>query len=97
MNTSEDILPLLEMLIARLERLSADSNWAHRASGLRGSLLRYQEELLTRHGSELNLTPEEVSQLEQLMRSGFTMLEKAALEIDLPKSYLHSTNEDQAG
>ena len=25
MNTSEDILPLLEMLIARMERLSADS------------------------------------------------------------------------
>ena len=28
------------LLISRLERLSADSYWAHRASGLRGALLR---------------------------------------------------------
>lgn len=33
------------MLIARLERLSADSVWAHRASGLRGSLLHAQQQL----------------------------------------------------
>ena len=29
-----------ELVLARLERLSADSIWAHRASGLRGSILK---------------------------------------------------------
>ena len=32
------------MLTERLERISADSVWAHRASGVRGSLLRLLEE-----------------------------------------------------
>jgi len=31
---------LLQMLVKRLERLSADSRWARRASGLRGSMLK---------------------------------------------------------
>ncbi len=31
-------MSLLELLISRLEHLSSDSRWAHRASGLRGSL-----------------------------------------------------------
>lgn len=35
---------LLCMLTERLERISADSVWAHRASGVRGSLLRLLEE-----------------------------------------------------
>ncbi|MFA5835616.1 MAG: hypothetical protein WC837_01550 [Bellilinea sp.] len=29
----------LRLLIARLERLSVDSHWAHRAAGMRGGLL----------------------------------------------------------
>ena len=32
------------MLSERLERISADSIWAHRASGVRGSLLHLLEE-----------------------------------------------------
>lgn len=32
------------MLTERLERISVDSVWAHRASGVRGSLLRLLEE-----------------------------------------------------
>jgi hypothetical protein len=32
------------MLTERLERISADSIWAHRASGVRGSLLRLLDE-----------------------------------------------------
>jgi hypothetical protein len=36
--------PLAPLLIERLERLSADSPWAHRASGLRRALLRSLEE-----------------------------------------------------
>lgn len=34
---------LIQLLLKRLERVSADSYWAHRASGVRGSLLRSLE------------------------------------------------------
>ena len=60
---------LIKMLIARLERLSADSYWAHQASGVRGSLLRLMEndELLS-------------SKAALLLEKGFDFLEKAAKE-----------------
>lgn len=35
----------LYLLLSRLERISADSYWAHRASGVRGALLRAVEDL----------------------------------------------------
>ena len=54
------------MLIARLERLSADSYWAHRASGVRGSLLRWVE------AGEGDIVV--------LIERGFEFLEKAARE-----------------
>jgi hypothetical protein len=38
---------LLRLLLARLERISADSAWAHRASGIRGGLMRDLESLET--------------------------------------------------
>jgi len=40
-------LVLAHQLLVRLERLSADSYWAHRASGLRGSLLKCVEQIET--------------------------------------------------
>lgn len=60
---------LVRMLIARLERLSADSYWARQASGVRGSLLKLYEaeEIETEQG--LNL-----------IERGFDYLEKAARE-----------------
>jgi len=60
---------LIEMLVARLERLSADSYWAHQASGVRGSLLRLME--------NDNL---EATDLGMLIDKGFNFLEKAAKE-----------------
>jgi hypothetical protein len=60
---------LIEMLVARLERLSADSYWAHQASGIRGSLLRVIE------NDHL-----ESSQAANLLEKGFEYLEKAARE-----------------
>jgi hypothetical protein len=91
MDTPENILSLLNMLIARLERLSVDSTWAHHASGLRGSLLRYQEKMSSSPGNEVNLTALEAAQLEELMQTGFSILEKAALEIDFPVRDARST------
>ena len=60
---------LSRMLIARLERMSADSYWARQASGVRGSLLKLEEtgELETEQGLKL-------------IEQGFDYLEKAARE-----------------
>jgi hypothetical protein len=60
---------LASMLIARLERLSADSYWAHQASGVRGSLLRLVDT------GELDS-----EQASILIGRGFEFLEKAAKE-----------------
>jgi hypothetical protein len=61
---------------AMLERLSADSVWAHRASGLRGSLLKALADLDTRQATSI-----EMSELNRLVQIGFEILEKAAREI----------------
>ena len=60
---------LIEMLVARLERLSADSYWAHQASGVRGSLLRMMD------SGDINS-----SRAAMLLEKGFDFLEKAARE-----------------
>jgi hypothetical protein len=67
-------LALLKLLAARLERLSADSLWARRASGARGSLLKALE--ADAAGEEI--PPE---QLEMLIEKSFRLLERAAREI----------------
>ncbi len=64
-----------KLLISRLERLSADSIWARRASGLRGSLLKGMD------AYEKDPTIENDGSLEKLVTKGFEMLEKAAGEI----------------
>lgn len=77
--STNDHLALL--LISRLERLSADSYWAHQASGLRGSLLRSLEEMRAREpGSDASLS-REGERLIDLIERGFEVLEKAAHEI----------------
>jgi hypothetical protein len=53
----EKLVEQAERLVSRLERISADSVWAHRSSGLRGSLLRLLEsweagEMKTGSGAE---------------------------------------------
>jgi hypothetical protein len=65
---------LLRLLIARLERLSADSHWARRASGLRGNLLKVLEEIEA--GGEV--AP---GRLNLLIESSFEILRRAAQEI----------------
>ena len=39
----EPLQKITDLLVSRLERLSVDSYWAHRASGIRGSLLRCKD------------------------------------------------------
>jgi hypothetical protein len=64
---------LIHMLLTRLERISADSYWAHRASGVRGALLRILEEIE-------NDRPVPKSDMERLMEMGFSILEIATME-----------------
>jgi hypothetical protein len=73
----EEYLDLVRRLVDRLEHLSADSSYAHRASGLRGSLLRYIDRL--EKGEQLD--GQELSNLDQLLGNGFTILILSAEEI----------------
>ncbi len=70
MDSIEEI-KLIRMLLTRLERVSVDSYWAHRASGIRGGLLRALEELEK---------GEFTGQTNELISSAFTILTKAARE-----------------
>jgi hypothetical protein len=76
----EKTIQQARQLAARLERLSADSYWAHQASGVRGSLLRCLEQI-ERGGGQLG---KHMKRLDQLMFQGYHILEKAAREIDTP-------------
>ncbi len=69
-------IELIVLLLARLARISADSPWAYKASGLRGSLLRCLAQL----EAEEPPTPGEnvLGQLDWLVGYGFELLEKAA-------------------
>jgi len=67
---------LARRLVARLERLSADSYWAHQASGIRGALLRALERIERGSGDPAR-TP---NHLKALNDAGFAMLVKAAQE-----------------
>lgn len=67
-------IELLRMLIQRLERLSVDSHWARRASGLRGNIVKLLEEADA--GEEIDR--ERISLLSQRT---FEILKQAAQEI----------------
>jgi hypothetical protein len=70
---SNDDINLIRLLLARLERVSVDSYWAHRANGIRGGLLRALEDLEkgTTAGQD-NTT--------DLISSAFKILTRAAKE-----------------
>lgn len=67
-------LELLRRLTTRLERLSADSRWARRASGLRGNLLK----ILEAAEAGEDVPP---ARLEPLIQRAFDILRAAAQEI----------------
>ena len=79
---------LIELLLIRLERITADSYLAHRASGIRGALIRQLENINS--GESVNLT-----RLKQLIASGFSFVEVAASKqvykrsIQCQDSHLH--------
>jgi hypothetical protein len=77
-------IELARLLIERLERLSADSVWAHRASGARGALLRWVEAAAPATDADRLPDPwsqPDLDQLEFLIHYGFELLENAAKEL----------------
>ena len=70
-----------KILVERLARLSADSVWARRASGLRASLDKFLGDFEAGQSGDME-------RLDLLIRLGFEMLEKAAEEIPVPEEIL---------
>jgi hypothetical protein len=64
-------LSLIQMVLQRLERVSVDSYWAHRASGVRGSLLKLLE-------SEENGSAVDPDDLRRRLETAFEILVRAA-------------------
>lgn len=69
-----------QLALHYLERLSADSAWAHRASGLRGSLWRALTVPLARRDDDY------YTSLAPLVDRAFWLLEQAAREIPDPRA-----------
>ena len=67
-------IELLRLLAGRLERLSVDSLWARRASGLRGNIIKVLNEIDV--GQDVK--PERLS---PLIERAFEVLQHAAQEI----------------
>lgn len=68
-----ETLRTLQLLLSRLERISADSSVAYRASGVRGAMLRVLEKLEAGR-------PISGQDVKRLIESGYALLEKAAEE-----------------
>lgn len=64
---------LIHLLLPRLERISVDSYWAHRASGVRGALVRILEQIETGEAVD-------PASLQVTIRVGFEVLKAAAEE-----------------
>lgn len=63
------------MLLLRLEKLSADSPWSHRVSGIRASLAKKIS------GDQPGPDQERRQEIKRLMTLGYQILERAAREI----------------
>ena len=78
------LLEQAETLVSRLERLSADSIWAHRVSGYRGALLLSIEKIKGDCGAAHQGKAEETEELlylGELLERGYILLENAAKEL----------------
>ena len=87
MSHREKQLLQAKILIGRLARLSADSIWARRASGLRASIDKAVGQIEA--GSEVDW-----NDFAALVAKGFEMLERAAEEIPIPEDILFGSREE---
>lgn len=91
MNTN-DRVDRANLIIRRLERLSADSAWSHRASGLRRNMIRQIDIFLREDNSD-----EAVLFLEELLEKGHELLIAAGKEIPDPKEILRTREKGDTG
>lgn len=81
MRKKEELLEEAELLIYRLERISADSIWARRSSGHRGALLKWVEAFEKENQTqEIDADSIDLLTLEDLIRTSYEFLENAARE-----------------
>jgi hypothetical protein len=80
-------LELLRLMAARLERLSVDSHWARRASGLRGNIIKVLEET-----DATNEVTE--SRLDLLTEAAFDLLRRAARELPDVEAFLKQSHRE---
>lgn len=73
MESPEENEKIIRLLLPRLERISVDSYWAHRASGVRGALIKILERIET--GQAINSESMKTNIL-----IGFEILKEAAEE-----------------
>ena len=77
----EELLEEAQLLIYRLERISADSIWARRSSGHRGTMLKWVEDFEKKSQTqEIDADPIDLLTIENLIRTGYAFLENAARE-----------------
>ena len=69
----DESLRTLQFLLSRLERISADSSVAYRASGVRGAMLRVMEKIEDGR-------PVSSQDVKRLVESAYLLLQKAARE-----------------
>jgi hypothetical protein len=80
-STNPGQIELLRLLADRLERLSVDSHWARRASGMRGNIIKVLEEADA--GIDISAT-----RLNLLTGTAFEILRRAAMDITDIEMYL---------
>lgn len=73
----DSITRSIELVVSRLERLSADSKYAHLASGYRGFMLRSLENLK----AQPQLSMDEYIYFQKIIDSCYEILSSAAREI----------------
>ncbi|WP_041454660.1 hypothetical protein [Anaerolinea thermophila] len=80
-------------VVRRLERISADSYWAHQSSGVRGSLWRIIERLEKVRLGKAAFRPDDLSRLESLLDEAHAMLVAAGREIPDPEAKNHPSGQ----
>ena len=81
-------------VVRRLERVSADSCWAHQSSGVRGSLWRTIERLEKARLGKASFRPDDLIYLENLLNEAHAMLVAAAREIPAPQANNHPSGQE---